>query len=96
MPVFSDRNAERMPAFHRMDLSVTWYGKKWAEKKEKKNGKKRWKYESNWNFSVYNVYKRQNAFSIVFRQDDDDPTITEAHMIYFFEITPSISYNFKF
>ena len=96
VPVFSDRNAERMPTFHRWDISLTWYGKKWNEKKEKKNGKKRWKYESNWNFSVYNVYRRQNAFSIVFRQNEDNPTITEAHMIYFFEIIPSISYNFKF
>jgi hypothetical protein len=96
VPVFSDRNAERMPAFHRFDLSVTLYGKKWDEKPPKKNGKERWKYESNWNFSVYNVYRRQNAFSIVFRQNEDQPEVTEAHMIYFFEIIPSISYNFKF
>ncbi|MCB0402388.1 MAG: carboxypeptidase-like regulatory domain-containing protein [Flavobacteriales bacterium] len=96
VPVFSDRNAERMPAFHRFDLSLTLYGKKWDQKPPKKNGKPRWKYESNWNFSVYNVYRRQNAFSIVFRQNEDNPTVTEAHMIYFFEIIPSISYNFKF
>ncbi len=96
VPVFSDRNAERMPAFHRFDVSLTLYGKKWDEKPAKKNGKQRWKVESNWNFSIYNLYKRQNAFSIVFRQNEDTPTITEAHMIYFFEIIPSISYNFKF
>ncbi len=96
VPVFSDRNAERMPAFHRFDLSLTLYGKKWNQKPPRKNGKPRWKYESNWNFSVYNVYRRQNAFSIVFKQNEDDPTVTEAHMIYFFEIIPSISYNFKF
>lgn len=96
VPVFSDRNAERMPTFHRFDLSLTLYGKKWDEKPPKKNGKPRWKMESNWNFSIYNVYKRQNAFSIVFRQNEDKPTVTEAYMIYFFEIIPSISYNFKF
>ena len=96
IPVFSDRNAERMPTFHRFDISLTLEGKKWNEKPAKKNGKKRWRYESNWNFSIYNVYRRQNAFSIVFKQSQDNPTVTEARMIYFFEIIPSISYNFKF
>jgi len=96
VPVFSDRNSERMPAFHRMDLSLTWYGKKWSEKPERKNGKKRWKYESNWNFSLYNVYMRKNAFSIAFKQNEDDPTKTEAIKTYFFKIIPSVSYNFKF
>lgn len=96
IPVYSDRNAERMPSFHRFDLSLTLYGKKWNEKPPRADGKQRRKFESNWNFSVYNVYMRQNAFSIAFRQNEDDPTKTEAHMIYFFSIIPSISYNFKF
>jgi len=96
IPIFSDRNSERMPAFHRLDLSLTWYGKKWNEKPARKNGKKRGEYESNWNFSMYNVYMRKNAFSIAFKQNKDDPTKTEAIKTYFFRIVPSVSYNFKF
>ena len=96
LPVYSDRNSERMPAFHRFDISATLYGKKWDEKPPKKNGKKRWKYESNWNFSIYNMYARKNAFSINFRESEDDPTKTEAIKTYFFQIIPSVSYNFKF
>jgi hypothetical protein len=96
VPVYSDRNSERMPAFHRLDLSVTLYGKKWNEKPPRPDGKARRKFESNWNFSVYNVYMRKNAFSITFNESKDDPTKTEANMIYFFKIIPSFSYNFKF
>ena len=96
LPVYSDRNSERMPAFHRFDISATLYGKKGDEKPPKKNGKKRWKYESNWNFSIYNMYARKNAFSINFRESEDDPTKTEAIKTYFFQIIPSVSYNFKF
>ena len=59
-----------MPAFHRFDISATLYGKKWDEKPPKKNGKKRWKYESNWNFSIYNAYMRKNAFTINFRENN--------------------------
>ena len=39
---------------------------------------------------------RKNAFSINFRESKDDPTKTEAVKTYFFQIIPSLSYNFKF
>ncbi|PCI93853.1 MAG: hypothetical protein COB15_15590 [Flavobacteriales bacterium] len=96
IPVYSDRNSERMPAFHRFDLSLTLYTKKWNEKPPRTDGKERNKFESNWNFSIYNVYMRKNASSIRFAANEDDPTKTEAKMIYFFSIIPSFSYNFKF
>ncbi len=96
IPVYSDRNAERMPSYHRLDLSVTVNGKTAEEKGPKKNGKKRWGYQSSWNFSAYNVYMRKNAFTINFQQSKEDPTVTEAYKIYLFSIVPSITYNFKF
>lgn len=95
-PVFSDRNSERMPSFHRFDIAATLKSKKWDEKKPRKNGKERRKYEGNWNFSVYNVYYRKNPFTINFKQNKNDPNVTEAHKIYFFGIIPAITYNFKF
>ena len=52
-----------MADYHRMDLSVTLYRKK-------KPGKK-YRNESSWVFSIYNVYARKNWFSLDFRSDED-------------------------
>ncbi|MEO7463269.1 MAG: TonB-dependent receptor, partial [Ferruginibacter sp.] len=84
VPYYTDRNAYRYPSYHRMDVGVTWYRKK----------KKR--LESSWNFSIYNVYSRENAYAISFRQNEDDPTKNEAVQTTLFKIVPSITYNFKF
>jgi hypothetical protein len=52
--LYSDRNADRMPNYHRLDLGLTW--------KLKPNNAK----SSDLNFSVYNAYNRKNAYSITF------------------------------
>jgi hypothetical protein len=82
--VYTERNGYRMPAYHRLDLSLTWYRKKTA------------KYESNWNFSLYNAYGRENAYSISFRENDNDPTRTSAYQTTLFKWVPSVTYNFLF
>lgn len=84
VPYYTERNGYRFPNYHRMDVGLTWYRKK----------KKR--FESSWNFSIYNVYNRENAYTITFRQNEDDPTKTEAVQTTLFRIVPSITYNFKF
>ena len=84
IPLYTDRNGYRMPDYHRLDLGVTL-------KSQKKK-----KYESSWNFSVYNAYARKNAYSIDFRENENDPTKTEAVRMALFQIDPSITYNFKF
>ena len=81
---FTERNASRMPDYHRLDLGVTWY---------RKNTEK---YESSWNFSVYNSYGRQNAYSISFRESETEPGKTEAVQVSLFRWIPAITYNFKF
>jgi len=86
IPIYSNRNAYRMPAYHRLDLSVTLKGKE-------KPGK-RWHGE--WNFSVYNAYNRHNAWSINFTTDAKDPNVTYAEKTYLFAIIPALTYNFKF
>ena len=73
-----------MPNYHRLDIGVTWL---------RKNTKK---FESSWNFSVYNAYARENAYSITFRENKDDPSKTEAVQTTLFKIVPAITYNFKF
>lgn len=82
--VYSERNASRMPSYHRMDVGVTW------------NNKKTEKFESSWNLSIYNLYARENAYQISFEQDPNDATRTRAMQTTLFRIIPSINYNFKF
>lgn len=86
VPVYSDRNAERMPAFHRGDLGFT------LKNKEKEGRKFFW----DMNVSIYNVYNRKNAYSINFRDDPDRPGEQIAEKTYIFPILPSVTYNFKF
>lgn len=86
-PVYSDRNAERLPAYHRMDLACTL-----GPKAEHANRK----VQGEWVFSVYNAYSRKNAFSINFNQDPDNPNRTIAQKTYLFPIIPSITRNFNF
>jgi hypothetical protein len=73
-----------MPAYHRLDLGATWINRK-SEK-----------FESSWNFSLYNAYSRDNAYMITFRDSQSDPTMTEAVQTTLFKMIPSVTYNFKF
>jgi len=81
---YTERNAYRMPAYHRMDVAATLQGKKTK------------KFESSWTFSVYNLYGRENAYSIVFQNDPNDPEKTQALQYALFRFIPSVTYNFKF
>jgi len=90
IPVYSDRNSIRIPDYHRLDFSVD-YDLERIRKKEKTK-----KIESSLNLSIYNVYNRHNAYSIVFKQDELNPQNTYAEKTYLFPLFPSLSYNFKF
>jgi hypothetical protein len=76
-------NDYRLPAYHRMDISVTYIKKKTE------------KYESSWNFSIYNLYNRANPYFIYFVPDLEAQKV-RAYMVYLFPILPSIAWNFKF
>jgi hypothetical protein len=84
MFLYTDRNANRMPAYHRLDIGATWIKKKTA------------KFESSWTFSLYNAYGHDNAYTITFRDNKTDATKTEAVQTTLFKYIPSFSYNFKF
>ncbi len=84
IPYYTERNGYRMPAYHRLDLSLNL------------NGKQHKKYKSSWDFSVYNVYNRYNAYIISFRESENVPGSTEAVKLSLFGIVPSITYKFKF
>ncbi|MGQ1786484.1 TonB-dependent receptor [Saccharicrinis sp. GN24d3] len=86
IPIYSSRNEENMPDYHRMDISYT------LKAKNKKNRK----WQGEWNFSLYNVYGRKNAWSIYYEQDDDNLYEIKAQKTYLFQYVPSVTYNFKF
>ncbi|HBX52575.1 MAG: collagen-binding protein [Bacteroidetes bacterium GWF2_33_38] len=81
---YTERNASRMPAYHRLDIGATWIRKKMD------------KFESSWTFSLYNAYGYNNAYTITFRDSKSDPSKTEAVQTTLFKFVPSITYNFKF
>jgi hypothetical protein len=81
---YTDLNSYRMPDYHRLDLGAT-----------KQLRKRRWT-SSELNFSLYNAYGRENAYTINFRESKDHPGTTEAVQTSLFSFVPSISYNFKF
>ena len=82
--VYTERNGYRMPNYHRLDFGLTW------KRKDTE------KFESSWTVSIYNVYGRENAYSIDFRTNADDPNKTEAVQTTLFKLVPAVTYNFKF
>jgi hypothetical protein len=69
-------NSFRAPSYHRMDLGINYHKKKkWGEVV--------------YNFSIYNVYNRLNAFFII-------QSGNELKKVSIFPILPSISINLKF
>jgi len=86
IPIYSDRNGERMPSYHRMDISATWNMKRKFLKKGKQS----------YVFSIYNLYARKNAFSINFKDSPDDAKRTIAEKTYLFGILPSVTWNVEF
>ncbi|MDR2388347.1 MAG: TonB-dependent receptor [Tannerellaceae bacterium] len=85
VPVYSGRNEYRYPAYHRLDLSLTL--------QLSKPGKP---FRHELNLSLYNAYGRKNAWTILFRQEDDQPDVSYAEKIYLFTFIPSLTWNFSF
>jgi hypothetical protein len=84
VPYYTERNGYRMPVYHRLDFSLTVIGKN------------RKKFKSQWDFSVYNLYNKNNAYMITFRESETVPGEVEAISLSLFGIVPSVSYNFRF
>jgi len=82
---YSDRNSDRLPAYHRLDISATYLP----------NRKPRKKWKGEWVFSIYNLYNRKNAAAISFGQNLETGA-NQATRIAIFGMVPSLTYNFKF
>jgi hypothetical protein len=81
---YNGRNQDRMPDYHRLDVSATL------------NLAAKGRYKSSLNFSLYNAYGRENAYLIDFEDDPNDPSKTRAVQTALFKFVPSVTYNFNF
>lgn len=97
VPNYSNRNGARIPNYHRLDLSATYTKPKDKAKKIFFFFNKPKDWTSSWVFSVYNVYGRQNPYSVFFRQNELNPQVTEAVQLSIFAtVIPAVTYNFSF
>lgn len=83
---YTTRNNYRYRPYNRLDVSAIYH------KDRKIFGKV---YESEWVFSIYNLYSRRNPYFIVLSTDPvtKAPKATEVSLL---PIVPSVSFNFKF
>ncbi|GAB3726043.1 TonB-dependent receptor [Spirosoma lituiforme] len=85
VPIYLDRNQQRVPDYHRLDFSMTF----------EQNPLKHKKNQSSWVFSVYNVYAHKNAYSIFYKLSP--ASASDAYKLSIFgTVFPSLTYNFKF
>lgn len=81
-PIYGPRSADRLPAYHRMDLGVVIkFFPKWGE--------------SDLTVSAYNAYNRRNVYFVQFTRPSDEFRY-QAEQVALFPIIPSVTYNFKF
>ncbi len=85
LPSYGERNGANLPLYNHLDVSATY-----IPKPDKRKG-----WQSEWVFSIYNIYNMENAASISFRENADTGA-NEAVRFSIFGIVPSVSYNFKF
>lgn len=95
IPGVQGRNNGRVPDYHRLDLSATW-----NMRSLKGNGKPK-RVQDYWVFTLYNVYARENPFSIYFAQKGSpnmsgDIETQGTQVAILGSIVPAVSYNFTF
>lgn len=84
-PVYTNRNGDRLPAYHRLDLSFI-----------RQLGVKRKKDRGSLVFAINNVYNQHNASFVQISQDEDNPDQLSISSINYLPFFPSVAYNFKF
>ena len=81
---YESRNGYRLPAFHRLDMQISFSKKrKWGERQ--------------WVIGLYNAYNKRNLFSVeVTPADYNWFQFSNISAISLYGIVPSVAYNFKF
>ncbi|NOZ47592.1 MAG: TonB-dependent receptor [Chlorobi bacterium] len=78
--IYGTRNNYQLPAYHKLDLSVTFT-------KQKKHGTR------DWIISIYNVYNQKNAYRVYYKVEKGKISLYKFTL---FPIIPSISYKYNF
>jgi hypothetical protein len=86
-PIYGERNAGRLPDYHRLDISFTW---------NPGAGRPNRRFSSSWNFSFFNVYARVNPISVSFAEKEENPGIPNTSFFYIPGPIPAITWNFNF
>lgn len=99
---YEGRNATRMPDYHRLDLSATWFDSPYKKKKKIIDGEEtlvKKKLRHSVNFSVYNVYNRSNPYFLYLSVKGgvtSQEFSTTVKQVSLFPILPSVTWNFEF
>ncbi len=81
---YSERNAFRIPDYHRLDVAYT-LGQGFRKSK---------KFKTSWTLSIYNIYGRRNPFSVFLQQVSiGDPLIKRLSILG--NAFPSLTFNFE-
>lgn len=80
---FGDRNQNRAPDYHRLDLSLA-------------HSTKKGKATRTWTFGLFNAYCRYNPFLVTFKEDENKPSGTKAVVTSIFGIVPTVSFTYKY
>jgi hypothetical protein len=86
---YSRINEYRLPAYHRLDLSAVLTPRKNAGRN----------FKTEWVFSIYNAYSRQNPYFIYFDQSGSaaqGDLQVQARQVSLFPIIPAVTFNFRF
>ncbi|MEM9929066.1 MAG: TonB-dependent receptor [Bacteroidota bacterium] len=94
IPIFLERNNDRLPTYHRLDFSWTIHNPKMV--------KRRW--VGDWTVTVYNLYGRKNAYNIYYqpREAGSPSEIFGSSPLGSYRLTifgapiASLTYSFKF
>ena len=90
VPYYTDRNQGRLPDYVRCDLGLIISNPRTGQRR----------FESDWNFSLYNVLGQQNAYSVFVKTDvyyaEYYNRVRSYKLSIIGSVIPSISYNLRF
>ncbi len=84
VPVYSLRNQQRIPDYHRLDIAYT-IGQSY---------KRDQRFRTSWTISIYNVYGRKNAFSVFYTQEAFR-SVQANRLAILGSAFPSLTFNFE-
>jgi hypothetical protein len=79
-------NQYKLPSYHRLDIGASY----------KNHKKQNNKFQTSWNFNIYNVYNRKNSYIAEGISQDSNSNINNASIFYDYGIMPSVSLDFSF